>query len=163
MNYFSQPKGQPDMKGAKQAAGAPRRDAASGQASPEIMSTFGTGMLVTGNIVCPGALQIYGRVNGDILASHLIVCAQVEGKIVAQEAVIQGAFSGTIHGNNVRLESAAVVDGEIFNKSLTIDQDALFEGMSRHLERPVEAPSTDKINGAAPGKPILVGSSETAG
>ena len=165
MNYFSQPKGQPDMKGVKQAAGAPRRDAASGQASPELISTFGAGMLVTGNIVCPGALQIYGRVNGDILASHLVVCAgaQVEGKIVAQEAVIQGTFSGTIHGNNVRLEGTAVVDGEIFNKSLTIEQDALFEGMSRRLERPVEVPSTNKINGAASGKPILVASSETVG
>jgi cytoskeletal protein CcmA (bactofilin family) len=165
VNYFSQPKGQPDMKGIKQAAAAPRRDAASGQASSEIVSTFGAGMLVTGNIVCAGALQICGRVNGDILASHLVVCAgaQVEGKIVAQEAVIQGAFTGTIHGNNVRLEGTAVVDGEIFNKSLTIEQDALFEGMSRRLERPVEAPSTDNINGAAPGKPVLVVNSETAG
>ncbi len=165
MNYFSQPKGAPDMKGVKQAAGAPRRDAASGQASPEMVSTFGAGMMISGNIVCPGALQIYGRVEGDILASHLVVCAgaQVEGKIVAQEAVIQGAFNGTIHGNNVKLESTAVVEGEIFNKSLTIEQDALFEGMSRRLERPVEAPSTDKTNGAAPGKPILVASSETAG
>ena len=56
-----------------------------------------------------------------------------------------------------------MVEGEIFNKSLTIEQDALFEGMSRRLERPVEAPSTDKINGAAPAKPILVASSETTG
>jgi cytoskeletal protein CcmA (bactofilin family) len=165
VNYFSQPKGTSDVKGVKQTAGASRRDAAAGQASPEMVSTFGAGMMVTGNIVCPGALQIYGRVNGDILASHLVVCAgaQVEGKIIAQEAVIQGAFNGTIHGNNVRLEGTAVVDGEIFNKSLTIEQDALFEGMSRRLERPVEAPSADKINGAAPGKPILVASSETAG
>jgi cytoskeletal protein CcmA (bactofilin family) len=141
------------MKGVKQTAGEPRLDAGfTSSKSSEILSTFGTGMVVTGNIVCSGALQIFGRVNGDIQASHLVICegAQVEGKIVAQDAVIQGAFSGTIHGNNIKLESTAVVDGEIFNKSLTIEQDALFEGMSRRLDKPVDPPVAASFSDAAP-------------
>jgi cytoskeletal protein CcmA (bactofilin family) len=149
VNYFSQPKAPRDVKGGR-AAVEPRIVAAGASSSPEILSTFGAGMVVTGNVVCPGALQIFGRVNGDILASHLVICegAQVEGKIVAQEAVVQGTFAGTIHGNNVRLERTAVVEGEIFNKSLTIEQDALFEGMSRRLDKTVDVPTSAMV--AAP-------------
>lgn len=46
-----------------------------------------------------------------------------------------------IHGNTVKLQGTAVVEGEIYSKSLAIEQEALFEGVSRRLERAVEAPS----------------------
>jgi cytoskeletal protein CcmA (bactofilin family) len=142
VNYFSQPKIPRDAARPRDAEPS-LKSGASG--SPEILSTFGTGMQITGNVVCPGALQVFGRVNGEILASHLIVCegAKVEGKIVAQEAVIQGAFNGTIHANSVKLQGNAAVDGEIFNKSLMIEPDVQFEGVSRRLDRAVEAPACE--------------------
>jgi cytoskeletal protein CcmA (bactofilin family) len=119
--------------------------------SPEIVSTLGHGMLITGNIVCEGSLQIFGRLIGDIHASNLVICegAQVEGKVIAQDTTIHGVFKGTIHGNNVNLQSTAVVDDEIYNKTLTILQNADFEGVSRRLDKPVDAPSS------AQAKPLL--------
>jgi len=107
------------------------------------VSTIGAGMQVTGDIICSGALQIFGRVTGDIHASQLAVRegAQVQGKIIAPDAVIEGAFHGSIHANTVKLQKSAVVEGEIFNKSLAIEGDARFEGVSRRLERAVEAPN----------------------
>jgi len=110
---------------------------------PEIVSTLGHGMLITGNIVCTGAMHVFGRVVGDIHASQLVICegAKVEGKIIAPDLVVQGEFKGTISGNNVKLQGTAIVDGEIFNKSLTIEQNALFEGVARRLDKPVAAPS----------------------
>jgi cytoskeletal protein CcmA (bactofilin family) len=155
LNYFSQPK--VSREPIKESAVEPKiTGAAPVKASPEIVSTFGTGMLITGNIVCPGALQIFGRVNGEIQASHLTVCegAKVEGKIIAQEAVVQGVFNGTIHANTVKLQGTAKVDGEVFNKSLTIDPNVQFEGVSRRLERPVDAPKAAQAGAAkleAPG------------
>ena len=41
----------------------------------------------------------------------------------------------------------AVVDGEIFNKSLTIEQNALFEGVARRLDKPVTPPSSAQVKG----------------
>jgi len=121
------------------------------------VSTLGPGMLVTGNIVCTGSLQIFGRVVGDIHAAHLTIRdgARVEGKVIAADAIIEGQFNGTIHGNAVKLQKSAVVEGEIFNKSLSIEQDARFEGVSRRLERAVEGPSAaqrdqDNAHGTAP-------------
>lgn len=119
---------------------------------PEIVSTLGRGMTITGNVTCTGSMHVFGRVVGDIHASQLVVCegAKVEGKIIAPDVVIQGEFRGTVNGNNVKLQSTAVVDGEIFNKSLTIEQNALFEGVARRIEKPVAAPSAFEPKVEAP-------------
>jgi len=122
----------------------PEAKAASGKASPETISTLGHGVLVTGNIVSESTLQIFGRVNGDIHASHLVIKegAQVEGNLVAQETTILGICKGIIRGNSVKLQGMAVVEGEIYSKSLTIEHQAQFEGVSRRLDKPVDAPSS---------------------
>jgi cytoskeletal protein CcmA (bactofilin family) len=117
--------------------------ATSGKTSPETVSTLGHGVLVTGNIVAETTLQIFGRVNGDIHASQLVIKegAQVEGNVVALDTIIFGVCKGVIHGNTVKLQGAAVVEGEIYSKSLTIEHEARFEGVSRRLDKPVDAPS----------------------
>ncbi len=122
----------------------PEVKATNGTALPDTVSTLAHGVLVTGNIVSEGTLQICGRVNGDIHASHLIVKkgAQVEGNILAQETIIFGVCKGVIHSNSVKLQDTAAVEGEIYSKSLAIEQDAQFEGVSRRLDKPVDAPAS---------------------
>lgn len=152
MSYFSQSKGTRDMKPANEPESKFNAVPAPAKPQQETLSTFGPGMLITGNVVCTGALQILGRVSGEIHAAKLVVSegAKVEGKVTAQEAVIQGAFNGTIHANNVRLESRAVVDAEIFNKTLTIEQNAQFEGVARRLEKQVEPPTAEEVDVSRP-------------
>lgn len=143
MNYFSQPKGVRELKPAPE----PKFETpATTPAKADMLSTFGPGTMITGTVVCAGALQIFGRVSGEVHAAQLVVCegAQVEGKIVAQDTVIQGEFKGTIHGNTVKLQASAVVDGEIYNRSLSIEQNAQFEGVSRRLERAIDTPSLER-------------------
>jgi len=156
VNYFSQPKGA--VKPADKADIRFEAPVMQPQAKvAEVLSTFGPGMMITGNIVCAGGLQIFGRVTGEIHAAQLVICegAKVEGKIVAQDTVVQGEFKGTIHGNSVKLQGTAIVDGEIYNRSLTIEQNAQFEGVARRLDRPVDAPSIDRLKGEAPMQPAL--------
>jgi cytoskeletal protein CcmA (bactofilin family) len=154
MAYFSQSKGDGDKKGVNRTDGEARLDdrAASAQHSPDMISALGRGMLITGNIVCVGSMQILGRVIGDIHAANLIIGegAHVEGNVIAQETVIHGVFKGTIHANSVKLQKTAVVDGEIFNKALIIEQNAQFEGVSRRLDKPVDPPSTELVKGEKP-------------
>ena len=154
MSYFSQSKGgvnNSDNKSfdagpAEAKFEAPARKSAPSQ---EIVSTLGPGLLITGNVVSTGAVQIHGRVIGDIHAARLLISkgAVVEGKVTAQEAVIDGTFKGTIYGNSVKLQATAVVDGEIFKQSLVIEQNAQFEGVSRRLDKAVDAPSADQVSG----------------
>jgi len=116
-------------------------------------SSLGRGMLITGNITSEGAVQIHGRVMGDIHVGSLVICdgARVEGNVTAEDVAIHGAFKGTIRGNTVKLHGNALIEGEIFNKSLTIEANVQFEGVSRRLDRPVEAPSAAQLNGDKPG------------
>lgn len=116
-------------------------------------STLGRGMLITGNITSEGSVQIHGRVMGDIHVGNLVICdgARVEGNVTAEDVAVHGAFKGTIRGNTVKLHGNAVIEGEIFNKSLTIEANVQFEGVSRRLDRQVEAPAAAQLNGDRPG------------
>ena len=153
MSYFSQTKGDRDLKTfdlvgteakTKADLAAPARRASQ---ATEIVSTLGPGLLITGNVVSTGSVQIHGRVIGDIHAARLQIGhgAYVEGKVMAQEAVVEGEFKGTIHGNVVKLSATAVVEGEIYKQSLVIEQNAQFEGVSRRLPTPIEAPTDAQI------------------
>jgi cytoskeletal protein CcmA (bactofilin family) len=154
LSYFSSSKGDRDMKGIKDTVAEAKLDVmpAAGKSGQEIVSTFASGMLVTGNVFSTGAVQIFGRVIGDIHVARLLIGkgAYVEGKVTALDAVIDGAFKGTLRANNVKLQSTAAVDGEIYNKSLAIEQNAQFEGTARRLETQVEAPSSEQISGHGP-------------
>lgn len=120
-------------------------------ANAELLTTFGRGMLVTGDIVCAGAVQVFGWVQGDIRAAHLVIGegGHVEGAVVVKEAVIQGHFKGAIHANSVKLQGRAVVEGEIYNKSLAIEENVVFDGVSRRIAQLVEAPRMGEIGKAA--------------
>ncbi|MGN6572274.1 MAG: hypothetical protein ACTHLO_12755 [Pseudolabrys sp.] len=56
----------------------------------------------------------------------------------------------------MKLQGTAVVDGEIYNRSLTIEQNAQFEGVARRLDRPVDAPSADRIKGDTTVQPMML-------
>ena len=151
VSYFSSAKNEREVKAVNGNAGV------NGKVEPprpvvrntDDVSTIGSGMVITGNIVCAGSLQIQGRVTGDIHATQLTIRegGRVEGKLTALNAVIEGTFTGTINANAVKLQKTAVVDGEIYNKSLAIEENARFEGVSRRLERPIEPPSANTLGG----------------
>jgi cytoskeletal protein CcmA (bactofilin family) len=149
LSYFSQSKNERDIKVVKQNEARPQDAAPSASPGSDVVSTLGQGMLINGNIVCTGPVQVFGRVIGDIHAAKLTICegGKVVGNVIAPETVIQGVFSGTVYANNVKLQSTAVVDGEIFNKLITIEQNAMFEGVARRLDQPVAPPSAAQLKG----------------
>ena len=129
---------------------SPKTNVATGfRASPasESVTTFGRGLLITGNVVCAGAINVFGRVVGDIHAMSLTIeeGARVDGKVTVQEAIIRGAFKGTLYGGSVKLQGTAMVEGEVHNNSLSIEENAMFEGVARRLDRPVKAPGLEEI------------------
>lgn len=126
--------------------------AAAGQ--QEISSSLSPGMTVIGKLVGEGAVKIYGRIEGELQASSVVICegAQIDGDVVAKDLTIAGRVKGTIHAGRVKLQSSAVVEGDIFHRSLSIEENARFEGMSRredgHSEKP-SAAAADKPFSAA--------------
>src|SRR5262245_23262488 len=111
--------------------------------APETISTLGPGMTIVGKIDCQGTLHIFGRIEGELRATKVLIGsgAQFDGNVIAQGVTIDGRLSGTIHATRVNLQSNAVVDGDIFHRVLSIDENAQFEGSSRRVEKPADAPT----------------------
>ena len=110
-----------------------------GEASGTV-SSIGAGMTIVGQVVSDSVVKIFGRMEGELRAPIVLIsnAAQFEGSIVAEELTIRGHVKGTIHAIRVKLDSTAVVHGDIFHRSLSIVENAQFEGSSRRHEHPTD-------------------------
>lgn len=99
------------------------------------ISVVGPDLVINGDLVSKGEVQVEGTVEGDIHGSHIIIGqgATVTGEIVAEEIVIRGHVIGTVRGKRVMLQASSQVDGDIFHNALSIEQGAMFEGKSRRI------------------------------
>jgi cytoskeletal protein CcmA (bactofilin family) len=115
-------------------------------APPETICSIGAGTSIVGNITCDGPAQFYGHIEGEVRGSELLIGegANVVGNVVAQEVTIRGRVKGTIRAVRVKLQASGAVEGDVFHRSLSIEDTALFEGSSRRVENPIEMKGADK-------------------
>ena len=113
-------------------------------AKAKAVSYLAAGMSITGNIVCDGTMQVFGRIVGQVRADDIEVGdgAEVEGNIIAQNLTVRGHVKGTIRAVRVKLLGNGTVDGDILHRSLAIEEHARFEGGSRPVENPTEMTET---------------------
>ena len=103
---------------------------------PEAISAIGSGMTIVGKIVCDGVLHIFGRIEGELRATNVLIAdrANVQGDVIADELTVEGDLKGTIYATRVRIRGTGSVQGDIFHQSLAIEENAQFEGMSRRQD-----------------------------
>ena len=108
----------------------------------EAASSISSGLSIVGKITGHGALTIFGRVEGEVHASNVVIAegAQIMGDVVAEELTVSGHVKGTIRANRVKVNSTGVVEGDIFHQTLVIEENARFEGTSRRSENAIETP-----------------------
>ena len=118
---------------------------------PGAASCIGSEMSIVGNVECKGTAQIFGRIEGELRASDLLISdgAQVEGNVVAQDVTVCGRVKGTIRADRVKLQKGGAVEGDIFHRSLSIDENSLFEGSSRRVENPTDPSSSVDAKGGS--------------
>jgi cytoskeletal protein CcmA (bactofilin family) len=117
-------------------------------------SCIGSDMSIVGKIECNGPAQVFGRIEGELRASDLLISdgAQVEGNVIAQNVTICGRVKGTIRAVRVKLQSGGAVEGDIFHRTLSIDETSQFEGSSRRVENPTEPSSSVEVEGPQEGR-----------
>jgi cytoskeletal protein CcmA (bactofilin family) len=72
--------------------------------------------------------------------------AQLEGNVVAEDVTVRGRLVGSVRALRVTLQSQAHVEGNLFHKSLAIEQGTHFEGESCPSEDPLSAsPEVPKL------------------
>jgi len=116
-------------------------------------SVIGPDLVIIGDLVSNGHVQVDGEVQGDIHGTHIVIGegARITGGIVSEEVVVRGTVMGSIRGRKVMLQAESKVEGDIFHKSLAIEQGAYFEGKSRRSEDPlagVERPELSADTGS---------------
>jgi cytoskeletal protein CcmA (bactofilin family) len=96
-------------------------------AAPSVISSKAE---MTGAITTPEELHVQGKIEGDIRASKIVVCAGgvVKGVLTADVIIIHGAVEGRVEAQDVLLCGSAVVHGDITHRSLGIDTTVAFEG-----------------------------------
>ena len=122
---------------------APVAASSPGSANP---SYFGNDLRVSGNIESKGEIQIDGEIEGNIHCQSLVIGEKANvkgGNIVAEDIVVRGQVNGTIRGVRVTLESSSKFEGDVYHKTLAIEQGALFEGKSRRADDPVGSAPSD--------------------
>lgn len=107
-----------------------------------IDSLIGAATRLEGNVVFHGGLRIDGHVRGDVVAAEgaagLLVIGEhgrVDGNVVASHLIVSGTISGaaTVSGA-VELQPKARVSGELRYRTVEIHRGALVEGILSHFD-----------------------------
>lgn len=106
---------------------------------PASTSVIGPDLIIHGNLMSKGEVQIEGEVQGDIHGTHIVVGekARITGGIIAEECIIRGHVLGTVRGRRVLLQTTSHVEGDIYHQTVAIEQGAFFEGKSRRTDDPI--------------------------
>lgn len=142
------------------ALGARPSNASLRAATQSAPSIIGPDLLVTGNLISNGQIQVDGEVQGDIHSTHVVVGerARITGGIIADEVVIRGHVLGSVRGKRVLLQTSSHVEGDVYHLTLAIEQGAFFEGKSRRTSDP----TAGIIRPASIGEPAAGGSAAAA-
>ncbi|MDR0423263.1 MAG: polymer-forming cytoskeletal protein, partial [Rickettsiales bacterium] len=103
------------------------------------ISLFSKDLSVVGDIKGKGALEIEGKVSGNITGNIVTLreSAVVDGEIFAQVVNIKGKFSGSIKAEKIAISGKANVDGKMEYMLLTVEDGASILG---------ELKRSDKVN-----------------
>jgi cytoskeletal protein CcmA (bactofilin family) len=109
---------------------------------PPIRSLIGEGMVVHGTVHFTDGMRIDGQVIGDVIAegesrSILVISenARVQGKVMAAHVIINGEVEGNLHCHELlELQPKARINGDIRYDVLEMHPGALVDGELRCLK-----------------------------
>ncbi len=103
---------------------------------PGSLSIIGNDLTIVGQglrIITQGALQVDGKIEGDVVGNEVIIGekGQVTGVVSAENIIVRGQVNGTIRGLTVSLQAGARVEGDVHHQRLSVEQGAHLDGRVR--------------------------------
>src|SRR5262245_47504315 len=79
-------------------------------------SRIGSDMSIVGKIECNGPAEVFGRIEGELRGSDLLVGdgATIDGSVIAQNVTVCGRIKGTIRAMRVKLQNGGAVEETFF-------------------------------------------------
>lgn len=98
-------------------------------AGSSVPSKITADMKIVGNVSGAGDLEIDGRIEGDIESASLKIgeTGHVKGNVAADSVRILGSFTGRVRANSVSVAASAKVNGELVQRTLSIEAGATIE------------------------------------
>ncbi len=108
----------------------------SGRAGPSIITTD---VVIEGNLLTGGELQVDGTVNGNIRARAVVIDVQgvVHGEVAAEDVFVRGRIIGPIRGVNVTIVAGGHIEGDVTNENIAIENGAYVDGKIHHSDDPL--------------------------
>ncbi len=102
-------------------------------------SVFANDLHIKGNVTSKGDIQLNGVVDGELSARTLWLekDSSIRGPAIAEKVVIGGNIDCNVYGDSVKLKSSANVQSDVVSNSLSVDEEAYFDGTSNRVENPV--------------------------
>ena len=117
-------------------------------------SVIGQGTVIRGNVRGDGSVEIYGRVDGDVLVSGDVTlgeAASIRGDVTGARITIGGTVVGEIRGSEaILLERTAQVTGDMTAPRVGIEEGARARGALRTEEPAAQAAGRAEQRRAAP-------------
>lgn len=100
-------------------------------------SVIAAGMHVLGSIISDGALDIDGKIDGNVRGETITVRPNgaIRGDVVADIVHVYGEIRGLVKARVVMLYADSQVHGTIMHESVTIEDGAVVDGKLKRVER----------------------------
>jgi len=107
----------------------------------DVPSIIAADLKIVGNLICSGALEIEGEIEGNVTCGRVTVrrTGSVKGDVTADAVQVDGEINGLVKGKDINLSESGRVTGVIMYESLSVKDGAYIDGQCK---------STDKFRGA---------------
>lgn len=108
-------------------------------------SVFADDLKIKGEVTSKGDIQLDGQVEGNVTARTITTSkdAKIKGSLTGEKVIVGGTFDGTINAVSAGLTATAKVKGEVLSNTLSVHEDAYFDGTAEHVENPLEQGKTE--------------------
>lgn len=100
--------------------------------SAKMDSILGAGSFCKGSVKVDGGLRIDGTVDGEVVVSETLTVGKegvITGDVTVNQAIVGGKIQGTVRAEQqLELQSGSRLEGDIFTRSLVIEDGVFFEG-----------------------------------
>lgn len=104
-----------------------------------ITSVICKGGICNGSLKVEGGLRVDGTVDGEVQVSGLLTVGKngvIKGNVVADQVVVGGKIKGTVKAEKqLELHSGSCIEGDIYTRSLIVEEGVFFEGMCKMSEK----------------------------
>ena len=102
-----------------------------------VPSIVSADLSVLGNMISDGAIEIEGRIEGNLTCSQATIHKSgfIKGDIIAESVSISGEVRGLIKARNVRVSENGKVVGVIMYENLSIDPGGFVDGQCKNTDQ----------------------------